>query len=149
MSTATFDMELQPAAVDNDKLLVELSEIGKELLEWADRMGGWDAKCWEKLRDAIDRSPRYGSDAGAPTKAADDRAIIVDRLAAKADAAGLKPENLDDLIHDLTASVAADINNGGLEDQIACLVEAMGAEHTERELDELIEQHTNRLDKGE
>jgi len=51
----------------------------------------------------------------------------------------LDPEDLDDIVHDLTASVAADVNNGGLEDQIAYLVDGLGAEHAERQLDELIE----------
>ena len=63
----------------------------------------------------------------------------VERLVNKAEAAGLDPEDLDDLVHDLTASIAADVNNGGLEDQIRYLVEGMGAQHAERQLDELIE----------
>ena len=54
----------------------------------------------------------------------------MERLVKKADDAGLKPEELDELVHELTASVAADVNNGGLEDQIACLVDGIGAERT-------------------
>ena len=64
---------------------------------------------------------------------------VVERLVDKAEAAGLNPEDLDELVHDLTASVAADVNNGGLEDQIRYLVDGIGAQHTERQLDELIE----------
>ena len=64
---------------------------------------------------------------------------IVERLVDKAEAAGLDPEDLDDLVHDLAASVAADVNNGGLEDQIRYLVDGIGAQHAERQLDELIE----------
>ena len=71
---------------------------------------------------------------------ANEHPAVVGRLVDKADAAGPKSEDLDGLVHDLTASVADDVNNGGLEDQIACLVEGMGAEHTERQLDELIEE---------
>ena len=64
---------------------------------------------------------------------------VVERLVNKAEAAGLDPEDLDDLVHDLAASVAADVNNGGLEDQIRYLVDGIGAQHTKRQLDELIE----------
>ena len=52
---------------------------------------------------------------------------------------GWLAEDLDDLVHELAASVAADVNNGGLEDQIRYLVDGIGAQHTERQLDELIE----------
>ena len=47
------DMDLQPAGADNENLAAELLEIGKELLEWADTMGGWEAKCWTRLRTAM------------------------------------------------------------------------------------------------
>ena len=55
----------------------------------------------------------------------DGRSAEVERLTNKADIAGLQPENLDDLIHDLAASVAADVNNGGLADQIEYLVDGL------------------------
>jgi hypothetical protein len=71
--------------------------------------------------------------------AVDNRAAVVERLTNKADVAGLQPEDLDDLVHDLAGSVAADVNNGGVEDQIAYLVDGLGAKHTERQLNELIE----------
>jgi hypothetical protein len=61
----------------------------------------------------------------------------------------LAAEHLDETVHELAASVAADVNNGGLEEQIAYLVDGLGAQHTERQLDELIEEHTNRLKGGE
>jgi peptide subunit release factor 1 (eRF1) len=64
---------------------------------------------------------------------------VVERLVDKAEAAGLDPEDLDELVHDLTASVAADVNNGGLEDQIRYLVDRVGAQRTEQQLDEVIE----------
>ena len=47
------DMDLQPAGADNEKLAAELLEIGSELLEWANTMGGWEAKCWTRLRTAM------------------------------------------------------------------------------------------------
>ncbi len=70
---------------------------------------------------------------------ADDHAAVVERLADKADVAGLRPEDLDEVIHDLASSYAADVNNGGLEDQVKYLVEGLGAQHAERQIDELVE----------
>ena len=55
------DMELQPA--DNDTL-AELTEIGHELLAWADTMGGWEAKCWTRLRAAMQKAPVAEKQAG-------------------------------------------------------------------------------------
>jgi hypothetical protein len=67
--------------------------------------------------------------------AADDR---IQRLVGKAEAAGLEPEDVDELVHELAASIAADINNGGLDDQIRYLVDEMGVEQTEKQIDDLI-----------
>ena len=77
-----------------------------------------------------------------PEAADDGRSADVERLTNKADAAGLQPEDLDNLVHDLAASVAADVNNSGLEGQLQYLVDGIGAQHTERQLDELIAQRT-------
>ena len=77
---------------------------------------------------------------------AEDRTAVVERLADKADASGLTAEDLDALIHELAASVAADMNNAGLEEQLRYLVDGLGAQQTERQLDELIE---SQLRKGE
>ncbi len=41
--------------------------------------------------------------------------------------------------HGLASGVAADINNGGLEEQVRYLVERLGTEHAERQLEELVE----------
>ena len=81
-----------------------------------------------------------------PEAAAADRAAVVDRLADKADAAGLQPDDFEETVHEFAASIAADVNNGGLEDQIAYLVDGFGAQHTERQIDELIE---NQPEQGE
>ena len=115
---------------------VELVEIGKELLEWANAMGGWEAPCWNKLEAAVNNA----------TKAASETA---ERLAEKALTAGLEAEDLYEAIHDLAASVAADVNNGGLEEQISYLIDGLGAQHTEKLLDELIEEHTNQTKEGD
>jgi hypothetical protein len=64
---------------------------------------------------------------------------VVQRLVDKAEAAGLQPGDLDDLVHDLASGVASDTNNGGLDEQFRYLVEALGVEDAERQLDELVE----------
>ena len=76
----------------------------------------------------------------SPKRPTDDCAAVVERLVDKADAAGLQPEDFDEVVHEFAASVAADVNNGGLTDQIEYLVEGIGAQHAERQLDELIEE---------
>jgi hypothetical protein len=74
------------------------------------------------------------------TEAARQRAAApAERLAERAASAGLQPEDLDELVHELASGVAADVNNGGLEEQARYLVERLGAEHAERQLDELVE----------
>jgi hypothetical protein len=129
-------MDLQPAAADTEKLAAELLEIGKELLEWADTMGGWEAKCWTRLRAAISEAPT-ARELEVPEAAASDDQI--ERLVDKADAARLEPEDLDEIVHEFAASIAADVNNGGLDEQIRYLVDGMGVQQTERQLDDLIE----------
>jgi hypothetical protein len=132
------DMDLQPAGADSEKLAAELLEIGKELLEWANTMGGWEAKCWTRLRTTINNAATMHKQAdGSPETAASQEEI--DRLVDKADAAGLEPEDLDEIVHEFAASIAADVNNGGLDDQIRYLVDGMGVQQTEQQLDELIE----------
>ena len=62
----------------------------------------------------------------------------VGRLYEKAFAANLDPEKLDDLVHDLASSIAADTNNGGLEAQIRFLVRECGAKVTEKQIEAII-----------
>jgi hypothetical protein len=68
-----------------------------------------------------------------------DNEKLVAKLVDRADAAGLEPEDLDEIVHEFAASIAADINNGGLDDQIRYLVDGLGAQHTERQIEDLIE----------
>jgi hypothetical protein len=79
----------------------------------------------------------------------DECAAVVERLVEKASAAGLEPEDMDETVHELASSIAADINNGGLDEQVRYLVEEMGAEHTERQIDELIQEHGKQADEEE
>jgi hypothetical protein len=80
---------------------------------------------------------------------AGDREVLVERLVDKADAAGLKPEDFDETIHEFAASTAADVNNGGLDGQIQCLVDGLKAQHAERQIDQLIDDRTNRNEEEE
>jgi Asp-tRNA(Asn)/Glu-tRNA(Gln) amidotransferase A subunit family amidase len=85
----------------------------------------------------------------SPRPDAADLAAAVERLASKAESAGVRPEELDETVHELASSVAADVNNGGLEDQIRYLVEGLGAKYAERQLDDLIEDHAEHPEEGE
>ena len=132
------DMDPQPAGTDNEKLTAELLEIGKELLDWADTMGGWEAKCWTRLRTAMNKAAvAHEQVQGLPQTAPPEEEI--ERLVEKTEAAGLEPEDLDEIVHEFAASIAADVNNGGLDDQIRYLVDGLGAQHTERQIEDLIE----------
>jgi hypothetical protein len=70
----------------------------------------------------------------------DELAAAVERLADKVETAGLQPEDLDEMVHDLASSIASDVNNEGVEGQVRYLVKEMGAQHTEKQLNELIEE---------
>jgi hypothetical protein len=63
----------------------------------------------------------------------------IQRLVAKAEAAGLQAEDLDELVHELASSIAADINNDGMDAQLRYLAEEMGLPAAEKQLDEQIE----------
>ena len=71
-----------------------------------------------------------------PNTAETDAAVR--RLATKAGSAGLKPEDLDESVHDLASSIASDVNNDGVEAQVRYLVREMGVKDAEREIDKLI-----------
>ena len=58
-------------------------------------------------------------------------------MAAKAEELGIEPEQLDDLVHDQQGETAASIDNGGLESQLAFLVECCGVDFVEKEFDKL------------
>ena len=47
---------------------------------------------------------------------------------------------LDELVHDLKAGEASDINNSGIEGQVAYLLKALGEKDTERELEKIASQ---------
>lgn len=57
-------------------------------------------------------------------------------LIQKAEKLGIDAESLDDAVHDAASQVASAINNGGIEDQIAYLLEQLGVEETARILND-------------
>lgn len=65
----------------------------------------------------------------------DGRQEAIDALLAKAETAGLKPEDLDEIVHELASSIAADINNSGMEGQIEYMIDQMGVQETTKQLD--------------
>jgi hypothetical protein len=67
----------------------------------------------------------------------DDRDEPIDDLLAKAEAAGLETADLDEIVHDLTSSIAADVNNEGLEGQLRYLIDQMGVQGVMQQLDRL------------
>ena len=69
--------------------------------------------------------------------APDGPAQAIDALLAKAEAAGLEAEDLDEVVHELAASIAADVNNSGIDGQIGYLVAQMGVQSATKQLDRL------------
>jgi uncharacterized Zn finger protein (UPF0148 family) len=102
-------------------------------------------ECGLSLEISYDWLAKHGGpvcehcDGDMELQTADDHAADVERLVDKAEVAGLQPEDLDDIVHELAASVAADVNNSGLEGQIAYLVDGLGVHQTEQQIDELID----------
>jgi hypothetical protein len=56
-------------------------------------------------------------------------------LVRKAEERKIKPEALDDAVHDAAGRLAAGINNGGLDEQIPFLIERFGTDETQRLID--------------
>jgi hypothetical protein len=67
----------------------------------------------------------------------DDREQAIADLLAKAEAAGLETADLDEIVHELTSSIAADVNNEGMEGQLRYLVDQMGVQGVTQQLDRL------------
>jgi hypothetical protein len=90
-----------------------------------------------KWRDAPPVIVGYYCDADEQGDEDDGREQAIGDLLAKAEAAGLKAEDLDEIVHELTSSIAADVNNSGLDGQIGYLIDEMGGEAVGKELDRL------------
>jgi len=90
-----------------------------------------------KWRDAPPVIVGYYCDADEQGDEDDGREQAIGDLLAKAEAASLKAEDLDEIVHELTASIAADINNSGMDGQLAYLIDEMGGDAVGKELDRL------------
>ncbi len=66
----------------------------------------------------------------------------IDALLAKAETAGLKAEDLDEIVHELAASIAADINNSGMDGQLAYLIGQIGVQGTAKQIERLAEERS-------
>lgn len=66
------------------------------------------------------------------------RRTDVARLIEKAEGLGIASEDLDEAVHDTASVPASATNNGGLGEQIAYLVEQLGAEETEKVLERAV-----------
>ena len=73
----------------------------------------------------------------------DGRDQALHALLAKADAAGLAAEDLDETIHELAASIAADVNNAGMDGQIAYLIGQMGVQGATKQIERLVEERSD------
>ena len=85
-----------------------------------------DEVCWENAYDFVEDR----------RKAFETQRPQINRLIRRAKACGLQPEQLDEVVHETASSVAASLNNAGLDEQIAYLVKEFGPEETERMIDE-------------
>ena len=96
--------------------------------------------CGDAVRLAT--SPHSSGDQGDANTLPADRDGVLEQLRAKAEAAGLGAEDLDETVHDLANSIAADINNAGLDDQLRYLLDEWGGEAVTREIDRLAEERS-------
>ena len=78
-----------------------------------------------------------------PDEAEDEvRSQAIDDLLAKAEAAGLKAEDLDEIVHELTSSIAADVNNAGMDGQLGYLVDQMDVQSAAKQLERPAEERS-------
>jgi hypothetical protein len=73
----------------------------------------------------------------------DSRSPAINALLAKTEAAGLKAEDLDEIVHELTSSIAADVNNSGIDGQLSYLIEEMGVQETTKQIEQLTEKRSD------
>jgi len=50
----------------------------------------------------------------------------IQTLVQEADACGMDEDTLDEVVHDIASEIATDVNNGGIEAQIAFIIEKQG-----------------------
>lgn len=88
-----------------------------------------------------DTQPTVESAIAADTHGDQQRRQNIERLVTRAKELGLQPKDLDGLVHDAFSAPASEINNGGLEQQIAFLVDKHGAADADRMIGEAGAEH--------
>jgi len=100
--------------------------------------------CAEAVRQATSSSSPGNQQ---PANAASlERDRVLEQLLAKAEMAGLEAEDLDETVHELAASIAADVNNEGLEGQLRYLIDRLGGQQASEQLDRLAEEQPGTID---
>ena len=95
-----------------------------------------DTKVWKNAYDFVE----------AQREAFRKRQQIRDQtsqLVKRAGQCGLRPDDLDDLVHDAASQDASAVDNDGLESQIEYLIEQWGFEETQKALEHLKKEKTN------
>ena len=87
--------------------------------------------------EAEDEDSRASGVLVPPGMTPEEREEAIQALLAKAEAAGLKAEDIDEAVHELASGIAADVNNSGLDGQFGYLIDQMGGEAVGKELDRL------------
>lgn len=70
----------------------------------------------------------------------DDHDQAINDLLGKAETAGLKAEDLDEMVHELASSIAADVNNSGMDGQLTYLIDELGIQGTTKQIALLVEE---------
>jgi len=96
-----------------------------------------------KWRNGVPVIIGHYSDADEQRGEDDSRDQAIDALLAKAEAAGLASEDLDEIVHELAASIAADFNNAGMDGQIAYLIDQMGIQGATKQIERLAEERSD------
>jgi hypothetical protein len=94
-------------------------------------------------RDDVPVIVGYYCDAEEQVDEDNGRDQATDALLTKAEAAGLEPEDLDEIVHELAASIAADVNNDSLDGQIGYLIDQMGVQAATKQVDRLAEERAS------
>lgn len=92
--------------------------------------------CDEAVRQAMGTEARQIERSSTAADAAGGQRPL-EQLLAKAEAAGLRAEDFDETVHELAASIAADVNNEGLEGQLRYLIGEWGGQAAAQHVDRL------------
>ena len=72
-----------------------------------------------------------------------------DQMIKLAKAIGIKPEDLDSLVHDIMSTKASNINNDGLESQVRFLMTEIGGESLWKEVQDIARHNGVKIEPAE